>query len=125
MKNAINWFEIPATDIDRARKFYEAIFDFEMFDLNIGDGLSMVLFPAVSGTVNGALIQYEDMYKPSDSMGPLLYLNANPDVQTVLDRVEEAGGKILIPKRLITEDNGYMAVIIDSEGNRIALHSNN
>ena len=85
----------------------------------------MVLFPAVSGTVNGALIQYEDMYKPSDSMGPLLYLNANPDVQTVLDRVEEAGGKILIPKRLITEDNGYMAVIIDSEGNRIALHSNN
>ncbi len=125
MKNAINWFEIPATDIDRARKFYEGIFDFEMFDLNIGDGLSMVLFPAVSGTVNGALIQYEDMYKPSDSMGPLLYLNANPDVQTVLDRVEEAGGKILIPKRLITEDNGYMAVIIDSEGNRIALHSNN
>ncbi|WP_103665943.1 VOC family protein [Gracilimonas amylolytica] len=125
MKNAINWFEIPASDIDRARKFYEGIFDFEMFDLNIGDGLSMVLFPAVSGTVNGALIQYEDMYKPSDSMGPLLYLNANPDVQTVLDRVEEAGGKILIPKRLITEDNGYMAVIIDSEGNRIALHSNN
>lgn len=125
MKNAINWFEIPASDIDRARKFYEGIFDFEMFDLNIGDGLSMVLFPAVSGTVNGALIQYEDMYKPSDSMGPLLYLNANPDVQPVLDRVEEAGGKILIPKRLITEDNGYMAVIIDSEGNRIALHSNN
>ena len=63
MKNAINWFEIPATDIDRARKFYEAIFDFEMFDLNVGDGLSMVLFPAVSGTVNGALIQYEDIYK--------------------------------------------------------------
>lgn len=125
MKNAINWFEIPASDIDRARKFYEGIFDFEMFDLNIGDGLSMVLFPAVSGTVNGALIQYEDMYKPSDSMGPLLYLNANPDVQPVLDRVEEAGGKILIPKRLITEDNGYMAVITDSEGNRIALHSNN
>lgn len=124
MKNAINWFEIPANDIERARKFYETIFSFEMHELDIGDDLKMALFPAESGTVGGTIIQNDDWYKPSDSKGPLLYLNANPDLKTVLDRVEAAGGTVTIPKRLITEENGYMAVIIDSEGNRVALHSN-
>lgn len=124
MKNAINWFEIPANDIERARKFYETIFSFEMHELDIGDNLKMALFPAESGTVGGTIIQNDDWYKPSDSKGPLLYLNANPDLQTVLDRVEAAGGTVTISKRLITEENGYMAVIIDSEGNRVALHSN-
>lgn len=124
MKNAINWFEIPANDIERAKCFYETIFSFEMHELDIGDGLRMALFPAKSGTVGGTIIQNDDWYKPSDSKGPLLYLNANPDLQTVLDRVEAAGGIVSIPKRLITEENGYMAVILDSEGNRVALHSN-
>lgn len=124
MINAINWFEIPAKNIDRAKTFYEQIFNIEMHQLDIEDGLKMVLFPAESGTVGGALIENGDWYNPSDSEGPLLYLNANPDVQQVLDRVEESGGLIQVPKRLITEDNGYMAVITDSEGNRIALHSN-
>lgn len=124
MNNAINWFEIPANDITRAKKFYETIFNFEMPDLDIGDGLKMALFPAQSGTVGGTLIQNSEWYVPSDNKGPLLYLNANPNLQDILDRVEEAGGKITIPKRMITEENGYMAVILDSEGNRIALHSN-
>jgi predicted enzyme related to lactoylglutathione lyase len=124
MKNAINWFEIPVNDIGRAKSFYEAIFGFELFDLDIGDGLQMAIFPAESGSVGGALIQKEEYYNPSDTFGPLLYLNANPDLQIVLDKVESSGGKISISKRLITEDNGYMAVIIDSEGNRVALHSN-
>ena len=124
MNNAINWFEIPAADIDRAKEFYESIFEFEMPTLDIGDGLKMALFPAITGTVGGTLIQNDEWYFPSESQGPLLYLNANPNLQLVLDRVEDAGGKVMIPKRLITEDNGYMAVILDSEGNRIALHSN-
>jgi predicted enzyme related to lactoylglutathione lyase len=124
MNNAINWFEIPAADIERAKKFYEIIFDFEMPRLDIGDGLKMALFPALSGTVGGTIIQNSERYVPSETQGPLLYLNANPDLQEVLDRVESAGGKITTPKRMITEENGYMAVIIDSEGNRIALHSN-
>ncbi|HET8865202.1 MAG TPA: VOC family protein, partial [Gracilimonas sp.] len=76
------------------------------------------------GSVGGTIIQNGDWYIPSDKKGPLLYLNANPDLIHVLDRVEKAGGKITIPKRQITEENGYMAVIIDSEGNRVALHSN-
>lgn len=124
MKNAINWFEIPVKDINRAKSFYEAIFGFELFSLDVGDGLKMAIFPAESETVGGALIQKGEYYHPSDTFGPLLYLNANPDLQFVLDKVEDSGGKVTIPKRLITEDNGYMAVIIDSEGNRVALHSN-
>lgn len=125
MNNAINWFEIPAQDIDRAKTFYETIFGFRMPDLDIGDGLKMALFPAESGTVGGALIQNQVFYKPSKTNGPLIYLNANPDLQQVLDKVEGAGGEVSIPKRIISDENGYMAIIIDTEGNRIALHSNN
>lgn len=123
MDNAINWFEIPSTDINRAKAFYETIFDIEMHSMNIGDGLDMALFPSDQNGVGGTIIKNEESYKPSQTHGPLLYLNANPNLQVVLDRVEKAGGTISISKRLITEDHGYMAVIIDPEGNRIALHS--
>ncbi|HBQ61116.1 MAG TPA: bleomycin resistance protein [Balneolaceae bacterium] len=123
MKHAINWFEIPAVDIKRAQKFYEQIFDFEMQPIEVGDGLEMAMFPGEPEGVSGTIIKSEDSYKPSETHGPLLYLNANPDLQHVLNRVEKSGGRILISKRLINEENGYMAVIVDSEGNRIALHS--
>ena len=61
--------------------------------------------------------------KPSATDGPLIYLNGNPDVQKVLDKVEHAGGKIMVPKTMISPEFGFMAVILDTEGNRIALHS--
>jgi predicted enzyme related to lactoylglutathione lyase len=73
--------------------------------------------------IGGALCHNKDFYKPSLTDGPLIYLNGNPDVQNVLDRVEAAGGKVLVPKTQISPEYGYMAVIIDTEGNRIALHS--
>ena len=123
MKNAINWFEIPVTDLPRAKKFYEEIFNFEMQELDIGDGLEIALFPVAEGAVGGAIIKNEEWYHPSESKGPILYLNANPNLQKVLDKIEKAGGEVLIPKRIITEEHGYMAVFKDSEGNRIALHS--
>lgn len=123
MKAAINWFEIPVSDINRARKFYEQIFEIEMSEVDLGDGPKMALFPTEDSGTGGALIQFLEWYQPSDSKGPLLYLNANPDLKTVLDRVEKAGGKITIPKRQISPEFGYMAVILDTEGNRIALHS--
>lgn len=123
MMNAINWFEIPARDIKRAQKFYEQIFEYELQPLDVGDELHMAMFPGKPGGCSGTIIQNEDSYKPSETHGPLLYLNANPNLQHILDRVEEAGGQILVPKRLINEENGYMAVFIDSEGNRMALHS--
>lgn len=122
-KNAISWFEIPTEDINRAQKFYEAIFDITMIPLDLGQ-LQMRMFPLESPMgVGGALNQHKDFYKPSATDGPLIYLNANPDVQLILDKVEAAGGKITVPKTEISPEYGHMAVFIDTEGNRIALHS--
>jgi predicted enzyme related to lactoylglutathione lyase len=122
-KNAISWFEIPTEDINRAQKFYEAIFDITMVPLDLGH-LQMRMFPLENPMgVGGALNYHKDFYKPSATDGPLIYLNANPDVQIVLDKVEAAGGKITVPKTEISPEYGHMAVFIDTEGNRIALHS--
>ena len=123
-KNVISWFEIPTIDLDRAQKFYETIFAISLIPLDV-QNLRMRMFPIenqMSG-IGGALCHNKDYYKPSSTEGPLIYLNGNPDVQNVLDRVEAAGGKVLVSKTQISPEYGYMAVIIDTEGNRIALHS--
>jgi len=73
--------------------------------------------------VGGAIVNSGGFHKPSLTDGPLIYLNGNPDLQNVLDKVEAAGGKIIVPKTEISPEYGYMAVIIDTEGNRIGLHS--
>jgi len=123
-KNAISWFEIPTQDIDRAAKFYETIFNVSLIPLDVQQ-LKMRMFPIedpMTG-IGGALIYNKSFYKPSASEGPLIYLNANPDVQNVLDKIEAAGGQIVVPKTQISPEYGYMAVFVDTEGNRIALHS--
>jgi predicted enzyme related to lactoylglutathione lyase len=122
-KNAISWFEIPVIDLARAALFYEKIFDIKMIPLDTPQ-LKMQMFPIEDMmNIGGALVYNKEFYKPSSTDGPLIYLNANPDVQNILDKVQEAGGKILVPKTMISPEYGYMAVIIDTEGNRIALHS--
>lgn len=73
--------------------------------------------------VGGALIEGGDFYKPSTTDGVLIYLKANPDVQGVLDKVEAAGGTIAVPKTEISPEYGFMGVFVDTEGNRIGLHS--
>ncbi len=123
MKNAISWFEIPTTDLDRATAFYETIFQVKLNPLDTPN-LKMRMFPIDDWTgVGGALSYAEGFYKPSATDGPLVYLNANPDVQIILDRISAAGGKILVPKTEISPEYGHMAVFLDTEGNRIALHS--
>ena len=124
MNHAISWFEIPSVDLDRATKFYESIFNVSLFPLDVAQ-IKMRLFPIddPSQGIGGAVVYAEGFYQPSTSHGPLIYLNGNPDVQTILDRVEAAGGKILVPKTEISPEYGYMAVIVDTEGNRIGLHS--
>ena len=123
MKNAISWFEIPTTNLDRAQRFYETILGVQLIKLDLPN-IKMRMFPLESQDgVGGSLCDSGGFHKPSTTDGPLLYLNANPDVQRVLDRVESAGGKILVPKTLISTEFGHMAVIIDSEGNRIAFQS--
>jgi predicted enzyme related to lactoylglutathione lyase len=125
MKNAISWFEIPTTDINRAQKFYETIMSITMLPLDLPQ-IKMRMFPLddpMDG-VGGALVDSGGFHKASATDGPLIYLNGNPDVQIILDRVEAAGGKIMIPKTTISEEYGDMAVIQDTEGNRIAFHNN-
>lgn len=122
-KNAISWFEIPTVDLNRAQKFYEHIFEIQMIALDTPQ-IKMRMFPLEDMMgVGGALVFNSQFYKPTSTDGPLVYLNANPDVQLVLDRVEKANGKIVVPKTLISPEYGYMAMFIDTEGNRIALHS--
>ena len=122
--NAISWFEIPTQDIDRAAKFYEAIFNVSLIPLDLQQ-LKMRMFPIEDPGkgVGGALCYNKEFYKPSSTDGPLIYLNGNPDVQSILDKIEAAGGKIIVPKTQISPEYGYMAVFIDTEGNRVALHS--
>jgi uncharacterized protein len=121
MKNMLNWFEIPVSDFERGKKFYETIFSCSIHGSDFG-GVQMGFFPMDEGKVSGALCAGPD-YKPS-MYGSLLYLNANPDLDEVLNKVEAAGGKILLAKRQITPEYGYMALFVDSEGNRMGLHSN-
>src|ERR1700712_1113275 len=97
-KNAISWFEIPAADLNRAQKFYETIFDIEMATLDMPQ-IQMRLFPVENQTnIGGAICQSGKFYKPSAKSGPLVYLDGNPDVQIILNRIEAAGGTIVIPK---------------------------
>ena len=124
MEHAISWFEIGTTDLDRATKFYEDIFGIKLFPMDL-DNIKMRLFPVddMSKGVGGAIVHSGGFHKPSATDGPLIYLNGNPDVQQVLDKVKAAGGEIMVPKTRISLEYGFMAVIRDSEGNRIGLHS--
>ncbi|KAF0152183.1 MAG: glyoxalase/bleomycin resistance protein/dioxygenase [Ignavibacteria bacterium] len=122
MANVLNWFEIPATDIERAVKFYCEVMGYEsMYQTNM-EGLDMAFFPMDDESVGGSLCKGE-WYKPTAD-GPIIYLNANPDLAIPLSKIEAAGGHVVLPKKLVTEEIGYMAIFIDSEGNRVAFHSN-
>ncbi|MBT8282618.1 MAG: VOC family protein [Muriicola sp.] len=121
--NMVGWFEIPVTNMKRAQKFYETVFDvkIQVQDLN---ELKMGIFPFAEGKLGawGALVKHPEFYQPSSSKGPLLYFSCS-DVQVQQDRIEKSGGTILQAKKMISKDAGYMALFIDTEGNRIALHS--
>lgn len=124
MNNAISWFEIPASDLERAQKFYETIFGISMIPMDM-ENIRMRMFPLddMMTQVGGAIVDSGGFHKASLTEGPLIYLNGNPDVQVVMDKVEAAGGKVMVPKTQISPEYGYMAVFVDTEGNRIGLHS--
>ncbi|MCX6274628.1 MAG: VOC family protein [Bacteroidetes bacterium] len=119
--NSLNWFEIPAKNIKRSKKFYENIFGIKMEEMEM-NGMQMAFFPwkEGSGKANGGLVQSK-MHKPSKD-GAVIYLNANPKLDKVLAKIPKAGGKVVMPK-MQAGDFGFMAFFIDSEGNRVALHS--
>jgi predicted enzyme related to lactoylglutathione lyase len=121
--NMVGWFEIPVTDMDRARKFYEEVFDVEIEVHNLNE-LLMGWFPFADGKMgaSGSLVKHPEFYHPSETQGPLVYFSCK-DVDDQISRIEKAGGKVLLAKTLIKEDVGYMGLFVDSEGNRLALHS--
>lgn len=124
MASAITWFQIPATDVARARTFYETVCGVTLQEMDAGPDMTMYGFPAdwQNGEVGGAVVSGQGAV-PS-AAGTAVYLNGNPDLQALLDRVEGAGGKVLLPKTKIEmEDAGYFAMIADTEGNTVGLHS--
>lgn len=119
VKNFVSWFEIPAINFQQAVDFYNHIFKIDM-ETQLDDNYAMAFFPAENG-IGGSIVTGPNSI-PSP-LGPLVYLNAGEDLNPVLDRVEEAGGRIVMNKTLIDDDSGYFAIFIDSEGNKLALHS--
>ncbi|MEJ8801952.1 VOC family protein [Pontibacter sp. H249] len=122
--NVVGWFEIPTTDLQRSIKFYEAVFGFKMQYVPMGE-LEMAWFPSneEGAGAGGTLIYHKEWYKPSTD-GVLVYFSSpSGDLANELPKVEAAGGQVLQEKTLIAEDIGYMGIFLDSEGNRIALHS--
>ena len=121
MTNAINWFEIPVKKFERAKDFYSSILDIEIKEVPIPQ-MKYGVFPYDSDNnkTGGAIMQMEGA-EPSIN-GVTVYLDGGHDLALPLSKVEKAGGKIMIPKTDIGE-NGYIAHFMDTEGNKVALHS--
>ncbi|WKN43080.1 VOC family protein [Tunicatimonas pelagia] len=125
MKHAINWFEIPVRDFARAQSFYQLLFNASLTPQEPDEtGSTMAFLPAdmEDGGIGGCIISGPE-YEPSEA-GALVYLNGGDNLSVPLSRVEQAGGKIVMPKTSIGE-HGFMAQFIDTEGNKLAIHSIN
>jgi predicted enzyme related to lactoylglutathione lyase len=120
--NMVGWFEIPVRDMERAKQFYEAVFNISI-QVTDFQGFLMGWFPFDESKegISGSLVKHES-YVPSNREGAVIYFSSK-DVSNELALIEKAGGEILQPKTLISEEIGYMALFLDTEGNKIALHS--
>lgn len=122
MKSFVSIFEIPATEISRAINFYQEILDVKIEEMQI-PGMHMGVFPYEEQMVTGVIVKGEG-YQPS-VQGVTIYLNGGDNLQIILDRVEKNDGKILVPKTPHGDESGFFALFLDTEGNRIGLHSPN
>lgn len=120
MRNIAVWFEIPVKEMERARLFYSNVLGYDMPVQDMG-GVLMAFFPMAGHGNSGALIR-GDGYEPCER-GTVVYLNAGEDLAESLERIEPAGGKIVVPKTMITEEYGHFALFQDTEGNLVGLHS--
>jgi len=119
-RHQVVWFDIPVRDLDRALRFYSAVLGTRLKKEQAGPGVAIAVLPHAEGSIGGSLVQTMDS-KPSES-GPLLYLNANGRLDEALNAVESHGGRVLSARHSI-EPFGFRAIVLDSEGNRVALHS--
>jgi predicted enzyme related to lactoylglutathione lyase len=117
-RHAINWFELPVTDLERACRFYETVLATRLKSETFG-GMPMAMFPAGGDAVGGALV-LDQRRKPGGDT--IVYLNANGILDQCADRIEKAGGKVLLPKTDIGEP-GHILLLLDSEGNQVGLHA--
>ena len=122
MKSLVSIFEIPATDISRAIKFYQEILNIEIQPMEF-QGMEIGLFPYEDQMVTGVIVKGEG-YQPSAN-GVTLYLNGGDNLQDILDLVEKNGGEVLVPKTPHADESGYFAIFFDTEGNKMGLHSPN
>ena len=120
MANALNWFEIPVSDFSRAKSFYESILQITIERMEMGPSI-MGMFPGDQDSVSGAIVQ--DANCQPSSTGTLVYLNGGADLAKILDRVAPAGGEVAVPKTEIGNGFGFFAHFLDTEGNKVGLHS--
>ena len=123
MQNAISWFEIPVADIDRAQAFYETVLGRTLRRQEFG-GETLAVFPYDNPATGGAL-QAGANANPSAHAGSgiRIYLDCMPSIDAVLARVEAAGGQIVAPKSALPEGMGFIAHLLDTEGNEVGLHA--
>ena len=120
-RNLPVWFEIPVSDMPRAVRFYETLFQSDLIRESAGP-MEMAIFPRRDeGGTTGCLARGE-IHKPGDN-GTVVYLNADPQLDQVLERVQAAGGEVLVPRTELPDDIGCFALFRDSEGNRVGLHA--
>lgn len=122
MKNLISIVEIPAIDFSRAVTFYQAILDVSIEEADM-QGTQMGVFPSDGESVSVVLVK-GDEYKTTVD-GTMVYFNGGDDLQIVLEKIESNGGKIVVPKTEITPEMGFFAMFMDTEGNKLGLHSIN
>jgi len=121
-RSTITWFEIPCADLDRAQKFYETILGSSMKRDDFGDPQDvMAVFCYDRPGVGGALVKRE-FQKPSE-LGTMVYLDCHGALDAVIDRVQPAGGAMIVPKTPVPGGFGHFACFRDSEGNHVGLHS--
>ena len=118
--HVLNWFEIPVTNFDRAKAFYETVLGIAIAPMEMGP-TTMGMFSSDPNAVGGALVQ-GDGSAPSKN-GTIIYLNGGDDLAPMLARVERAGGSIAVPKTDIGSGFGFFAHFVDTEGNKVGLHS--
>ena len=121
-QHALDWFEIPVRNMDRAQKFYEALLAKALHREAMGPMKTLAVFGSGDSSVGGCLLAGEGVPEPSPN-GTLIYLNAEPSLDAVLARVEAAGGRITTPKVRLPDGMGCFAHIADTEGNRVGLHA--
>ena len=120
MSNALNWFEIPVTDLARAKRFYGSVLQAELREESMS-GRKLAIFPYQKDGVGGALL--EDAAPVPGAQGAVIYLDAGDDLDGAIARVAAGGGKVVLGKTRISADIGSIAHFLDTEGNRVALHS--